>query len=177
MTTKKQIKANRENAKKGGVKTPEGKAIVRYNALKHGLLSREVLLEGEDEKTLVELGKRLRREIKPVGEVEMLLTDRIIANVWRLRRLLEVERTVMEWQKEEELSESWTFEKGEEHGIKKAIREMMVNEDIEKLLRYETTIERSIYKALHELQRIKSARAGEKPPAPLAVDVDISADR
>ena len=43
MTTEKQVKANRENAKKGGVKTPEGKAVVRYNALKHGLLSKEVL--------------------------------------------------------------------------------------------------------------------------------------
>ena len=43
-----------------------------------------------------------------------------------------------------------------------------------KLIRYEAAIERGIYKALHELQRIQAARMGEKPPAPVAVDVDIS---
>ena len=29
----KRLATNRKNARKGGVKTPEGKAIVRYNAL------------------------------------------------------------------------------------------------------------------------------------------------
>ncbi len=31
--SEKQLKANRKNAKKAGVKTAEGKAIVKYNAL------------------------------------------------------------------------------------------------------------------------------------------------
>jgi hypothetical protein len=43
-TSEKQVQANRENAKKGGVRTDEGKAIVKYNALKHGLLAREVVI-------------------------------------------------------------------------------------------------------------------------------------
>ncbi len=172
--SEKQLKANRQNAKKGGVKTEEGKAISKYNSLKHGILTREVLLDGEDEKTLIELGKRIRSEIKPIGEVEMILTDRIISNIWRLRRMLEVERAVMEWEKGEALNWKWNFEHGEEHGMRKVTEKMLVNDDIEKLLRYEAMIERSIYKALHELQRIQAARAGEKPPAPLAVDVDVS---
>jgi hypothetical protein len=45
MTSEKQAKANRENALKStGPKTPEGKAAVRLNALRHGLLSKEILL-------------------------------------------------------------------------------------------------------------------------------------
>lgn len=48
MTTEKQIEANRLNALKGGVKTGQGKAAVRLNAVSHGLLSKEVLLPGED---------------------------------------------------------------------------------------------------------------------------------
>jgi hypothetical protein len=43
------------------------------------------------------------------------------------------------------------------------------------LSRYETAIKRSIYKALHELQRLQVARRAEgnvQPPA--AVDVDVS---
>ena len=46
--------------------------------------------------------------------------------------------------------------------------------DLNRLLRYETAIERQIYKALHELMRLQSARRGEKPPLPVAVDVDVS---
>ena len=42
--SEKQLEANRKNAQKGGVKTEEGKSIVRYNALKHGLLAKEVFI-------------------------------------------------------------------------------------------------------------------------------------
>jgi predicted component of type VI protein secretion system len=88
MTSDKQIQANRQNALKStGAKTPEGKAAVRLNAVKHGLLSRETLLPGEDEEALKELGERLRDELQPVGEFENLLVERIIASYWRLWRL------------------------------------------------------------------------------------------
>ena len=44
-----------------------------------------------------------------------------------------------------------------------------------KLSRYETTIERSLYKALHELQRLQAARRAEgNVPPPVAVDVEVS---
>jgi len=42
MTTKKQLIANRKNAQKGGVKTQEGKELVKFNALKHGILLQAV---------------------------------------------------------------------------------------------------------------------------------------
>lgn len=45
------------------------------------------------------------------------------------------------------------------------------------LVRYETTIERQIFKALHELMRIQGARSGVKQPLPLAIDVDVSTDQ
>jgi hypothetical protein len=49
MTSPRKAEANRRNAQKStGPKTPEGKDAVRLNALKHGLLCREVLLPGED---------------------------------------------------------------------------------------------------------------------------------
>jgi hypothetical protein len=39
--------------------------------------------------------------------------------------------------------------------------------------RYEVTLERSLYRALHELQRLQAARAGQPVPLPEAVDVDV----
>ena len=66
MTSDKQAKANRRNALKStGPKTPEGKAAVRHNATKHGLLSQEVILPGEDEAALQELGGRSVDECSP----------------------------------------------------------------------------------------------------------------
>ena len=83
MTSDKQARANRWNGLKStGPKTPEGKAAVRHNATKHGLLSRDVLLPEEDGTALEELSERLRGELQPVGELENLLVDRIIAATW-----------------------------------------------------------------------------------------------
>jgi hypothetical protein len=42
------------------------------------------------------------------------------------------------------------------------------------LERYETTLFRSFTRACHELERIQAKRAGERVPAPAALDVDIS---
>jgi hypothetical protein len=93
MPSAKKTQTNRQNALKStGPKTPEGKAAVRLNAVRHGLLSREVLLPGEDEGALRELNERLRDELQPVGEMESLLVDRIVTAYWRLRRLGRVSR-------------------------------------------------------------------------------------
>ena len=150
-TSQKQIEANRENAKLGGVKTEEGKAVSRYNAIKHGLLSDMVLIKKESSAELEALGQRVRNDLNPQSEMEFLLTDRIVSNFWRLRRLLATE------QKETRSD----YNNG-----------LLGNADL--FFRYETLLERGIYKALHELQRIQAARAGERPPLPLAIDVDIS---
>lgn len=166
--SEKQLEANRENAKLGGVKTEEGKAISRYNAIKHGLLSKEVLLGDEDETVLVELGKKLRLELQPQSEFELVLADRITANIWRLKRVMQIEREVIEDQKND------TFNSKKSIGRGFTSYDSVHNDTYNKLIRYETSIERGIYKALHELQRLQANRKGEKVPLPVVVDVDIS---
>jgi hypothetical protein len=47
------------------------------------------------------------------------------------------------------------------------------SEDLDKIGRYEGHIERCLYRALHELQRLQAARDGLIPP-PLAVDVNLT---
>ena len=49
MATEAQTSTNRGNAQKStGPRTPEGKAVVARNAVKHGLLAQEVVIKGED---------------------------------------------------------------------------------------------------------------------------------
>ena len=42
-----------------------------------------------------------------------------------------------------------------------------------KLSRYERSIDKSLYKAMHELQRLQAARKGKHPP-PVVVDVEVT---
>jgi len=183
--TTKQLVANKQNALKGGVKTSKGKAISRYNAMKHGLLCKEVLIEGEDEMALLQLERSIRAAIQPVGELELLLTDRIITNIWRLKRAMRVERNSMELQRNYQDPFDYKPKDKLTRGVeefldpqksREKITNMIANLGTERILRYESAIERGIYKALHELQRIQAARAGDKPFAPLAIDLDVSGD-
>lgn len=173
-TSQKQIEANRKNGKKGGVKTGEGKAVSKYNAIKHGLLSKEVLLVGEDEKTLIEIGKRLRTELLPQTELELVLADRITANVWRLKRVMQIEREMID---NDRFDDDWQGNPQQKTLGEALSYDFANNDTYGKLIRYEASIERGIYKALHELQRLQSTRNGEKIPLPIAIDVDISSEK
>ena len=46
--------------------------------------------------------------------------------------------------------------------------------DLVNISRYESHLERGLYKALHELERLQAARQGEAVAAPVVVDVDVS---
>ena len=92
----KQVKANQQNAQKStGPKTPAGLAVSKMNALKHGILSKEVLVRGlhrkESGRELAALHQRFWQELNPVGPVEEMLVDQIVTTHWRLRRALTAE--------------------------------------------------------------------------------------
>ena len=92
----KQIAANQANAKKStGPKSPEGRAVAKMNALKHGILSREVLVRGrhrkENGRELAALHQRFWADLQPVGVTEEMLVDQIVTTHWRLRRALTAE--------------------------------------------------------------------------------------
>ena len=90
------LAANRANAQKStGPKTPEGRAASKMNAVKHGILSKEVLVQSihrkENEDELTALHERFMNELAPAGPAEEMLVDQIVSTHWRLRRLLAVE--------------------------------------------------------------------------------------
>ncbi|HNV97471.1 MAG TPA: hypothetical protein PKL13_04190, partial [bacterium] len=152
-----------------GVKTDEGKEISKMNALKHGLLSSKVLLDDEEENELTELEDNIKNQLLPIGEFELFLTDRIISNIWRLGRVLKIESAAMMLEKN---SKEIIFE---DVDIKiKRTRDMLNSDLLDRVLRYETSIERGIYKSLHELQRIQAIRAGKQVSMPIAIDIDLN---
>ena len=108
----------------------------------------------------------VRAELQPVGEVEALLVDRIIASAWRLRRLVKVETGILLRHTDgQQLDLGLAF-----------IRDGNGADAFSKLSRYESAIERSMYRALHELQRSQADRAGQNVPLPVVVEIVGSTD-
>lgn len=92
MATELQVRANRANASKSsGPQSDAGKAVVRLNAVRHGLLSRAPVMVGEDSEEYVALCEQLKEELKPVGIIEEQLVGRMTNALWRLRRLSHIE--------------------------------------------------------------------------------------
>lgn len=87
MATRKQIEANRKNARKStGPRTREGKQVSRLNALTHGLTAAEVLLPHEDRARYEALCAALVADFQPETAMESLVVERIAVGMWRLRR-------------------------------------------------------------------------------------------
>jgi len=299
--SKKQLQANRKNAKKGGVKTPDGKAIVKYNALKHGLLAEEaVITAGEGAEDLDVFGALLddlKVQLQPEGTLEEMLVEKIAVAYWRLRRayryesglirreldtatddfhegrsrefdrkhktdeqiqakIAEEKEGLESWKKDKrdftkmhkdgkpldeiyDWGENWEWleerfkyllhghddyegfdpqnfreflnnkadwtdgqiwqahidlcdEKVKEHAeaiadlekekegnrlklqVIKKLGTIPSKYELDRLLRYEGSIERQFYKALNQLERLQRLRAGDNVPPPVEVDVDVN---
>jgi hypothetical protein len=68
-----------------------GYEAVRFNAMKHGLLSRLAVLPHEDGAEFTDLLAALSEEYRPAGITERHLIEELAAFIWRKRRVLLVE--------------------------------------------------------------------------------------
>ncbi len=214
MPTRKQLEANRRNATKStGPRTREGKSLSSKNATKHGLVSKQVLLQDESEEEFEEFSQGLRDDLKPVGALETRLVEDIAADFWRLSRIRRIEAGILTWVRYEiecqralgrakkfkiDMSEGLerlniTILDEEKYGeamkaAEKArslqeqelptlglafLKDARRNSALSNVSRYEATINRAVYRTLHELQRLQAAREGGKVLAPLVVDVNV----
>jgi len=178
-----QLAARRFNAKKcTGPRTAQGKAAARLNALKHGFFARDVVnreLDGaaraEEFKSLLDA---LLEEFQPQSALERLLVDEVAASCWRIRRVLRYECRES-WVDEdayrrnaetERPSDSLLASMGYDH---RATRQRTAEKlhrsgldsftlpsdvDVDKIVRFERTVKRNLYRALKWLERIQAAR-------------------
>jgi hypothetical protein len=180
------IEKNRRNAQRStGPRSQAGKAAASRNALRHGLTAGAALIPGEDPAAFEGMAARLREELAPVGELEVQLTARMAAALWRLHRLGRVEAGIFEQGSQgipglnlRALGFTETDEQEPEETDKAPpglafIRDGNGADAFSKLSRYEAGIERALYRALHEYQRVRAARMGAALPPPAVLDVDL----
>jgi len=96
MATKAQLNANRCNAQKStGPTTAEGKSRSSRNATQHGLLSATPNLPGEDPAAFEGFLHAVLADQQPAGAVQTMLVERIAHLQWKLKRLPQIEASII----------------------------------------------------------------------------------
>jgi hypothetical protein len=76
----------------GGPKTEQGKAVVRWNATRHGISSPRPVVPGlEKQEDWEEHRSGILKNLSPVGHLEVTLAERVALLSWRLHRVTRYE--------------------------------------------------------------------------------------
>lgn len=141
MATKKQIAANRRNARKStGPQTPQGKATASLNALRHGLRARTVILPRENPEEFDQIHAALQDHYRPQSAADQYLVDQAAIAQWKLVR-----------------AEAFEADCYDEEPSAKARAALF-----DRMTQVTGRLERAYFKAYKELERIKTLR--QKPP-------------
>ncbi|HEV8574493.1 MAG TPA: hypothetical protein VGR43_07260 [Dehalococcoidia bacterium] len=160
-----------------GPKTAAGKAAVRRNALKHGLLSSApVVRQVESIEDWEQLVEQLIADKQPEGFLETEFVMRAAGYIWRLRRIgpYEAEKiNVSVTQMPEEYGEIARFGAKvtgrpiedsitpEKVQMQTGIRMLPDPETRNNIMRYEAHLHRLLNQTLHELEAMQARRKGE----------------
>jgi hypothetical protein len=134
----------------------------------HGLFCREVVLDTEDRTAFEKLALEIREDLNPLGAIEEALVDRVVATLWRLRRLLAVEVGLF---REEGLNC-----RDEEVAGRAFWCDSQKSDAFTKLARYESALDRELHRTLNQLERRQAMRLGQVVPPPIALDVTLNAE-
>jgi hypothetical protein len=157
VATEKQFEANRQNAQKStGPKTPEGRAAVRLNGVKHGLTAETIVLKGESQADFTNLLDSFEAEHAPTTPTEEALVVQLAMATWRLRRLYHQESGFYTYQ----VKSLADIVKGMnlDDGGRMAHAAGWNEKTLVLFNRQEGRLERTFYRALHELQRLRKQR-------------------
>ncbi len=195
MASEAQVLANRLNAQKStGPRTPEGKAVVSQNALKHGLLAREVVIKGEDLGEFEFYRDQMLGELAPVGQVESVLAERVVSLSWRLQRAERLQGRAIDALLTPEppsalaklqqslLAKAMTHAGEEPQDGDLAVGRVVVKDFsqdrvLDRLLMYERRIEHSLYRTMAELQRQRLLRELDTSPGKAVGDTSVWGER
>jgi hypothetical protein len=169
MSSEAQILANRRNAQKStGPRTPEGKATVSQNAVKHGLSAHQDVISFESQADFDLHRQQMLAELVPASPMESMLAERIVSLSWRLKRAerfqnqtidaLNARNTTGPLSRLAQSLSNSPAPNGELALGHLAIKDFSDARVLERLLMYERRIEHSLYKTLLELQRLNLIR-------------------
>jgi hypothetical protein len=141
MATAAQITANRANAQLStGPVTPEGKARVAGNALRHGMTARHLVVREDEREEFAELQSALLEDLAPQAALEVVTFHELLHAAWNLHRFRRIEADLSGAGPEDFLNPE------------KAA-------PTDRLARYQARAQRAFYRALAELRTLQTNRA------------------
>jgi hypothetical protein len=136
-----QLAANRDNAQLStGPVTPEGKARVARNALRHGLTAKSLVVREDEYDEFEALQHDLHSQIEPQGALESIAFEELVHAAWNLRRFRRLEAEATAGTLED-------FKKPETAAL------------LERFARYQSRARRAYSRALAELRALQTDRA------------------
>ena len=150
-------------ARRGGPKTPTGKATASQNALTHGLTSNApvVFAAGETVEGWQDHRAAIVGDLAPVGALETALAERAALLLWRLNRVWRAETALIARQIDRRVK----FDLDGMMGTPTDAAELSIpvpNDD--HVSRYEVHISRQLWSTLHELEAMQRRREGDAQP-------------
>ena len=164
-----------------GPRTATGKDRSRHNALKHGIFSKMVLLKGEPQSDFDSLLNGLRNDLRPEGMLERILVEKLASLIWRQRRLLMAEgaeiRMGTEFFQIIDLIDDYETKPervAEKKKLSAIARNVPNGPQLDRLLRYEASLERTFDRTLSQLERLQRMRLGQSVPPSINLNVTTS---
>jgi hypothetical protein len=176
MPSDKQLHANRRNAQKStGPRTPEGKAKVRLNSLKHGLCAQDSILPGEDVQAFNDLTQAFHDQYHPTGPTELFCIHKMVLCYWRTRRIGRMEADIFRWNfprdMDGDIDLSQPLEMHTPGPMGRAFQSdgqpVIGSDSFSRIVRYEAHLDRAFYKAEAHLKQLQLERriTAQVPPA------------
>jgi len=160
----------------GGPKTAKGRAIARFNALKHGFAARSpVIPDIEDEDDWLRHHAGIVASLNPEGHLEEVLTRRIANILWHLDRLTayevaaimrHIDNTAMDMGiAANYLSDPEEIIRPDPEAIaeRKHGRLLPPDSELAVIMRWGSHLHRQWVQTLHELEALQARRRGERP--------------
>jgi len=163
--TLKHLAANRRNARLGGVKTPEGKAVSRHNARKHGIFASA--FTQLDHRELRPILDDLMEQLQPVGPIESALVEKLALLYLRMQRCARAEAEYHTATWAPDLRRRGRMNPGS------TFKPWMFERTVELVNRYDVSLTNQFVRLMHELERLRRLRGGEKLPPPGAADIGV----
>jgi hypothetical protein len=166
----KRLLANRANAAHStGPITPEGKARSAQNALRHGLLAKQLLIGNESAANFQALFDILVHRFAPVDDFELSMIEELASAYWRLRRAWCVETEMLETSMEKQPSRRQIAR------MAAAFDELAADNRLNLLHRYETRLHRMYQRALQNLILLRQFDAAyekckNEPKTPIPIN-------
>jgi len=163
MSTESQTNANRKNSQQStGPRTADGKARSSRNSTVHGLTGKSPILPGEDPADLLELAESYRDSLKPNGQVEEDLVERMAIATYRLRRIVRIELGYFDLRLRYQSVPQQFNKDGSADPLAWAYHvDCCERSVLDRLSRYETRIQREYSRCLKDLQTLQAARKKE----------------